>query len=262
MSEFQTDQANAAKGPCDCGCPECGDSTVKPAVAETVPDNSRRKLLFGGVVATPAITLLSSRSALAGLAACTASAHASVNLSRPAATNCKSLSPGCWKNTLAWPAPFKPGLPDPNTGWDKQFTVTDANLKSYFKDVAKCSNDDTTLTNMIVSFRAKNTVATLCTSYFPWAPSGQSFMQALRANGGGNTALLRHAIAAALNAAQFGPVDFGYTVAELVAMVNSRFGKDSQLAADLDYLGNDRGSASCPGAASAGQINWCTILNT
>jgi hypothetical protein len=262
MSEYEAEKTTA-KAPCDCGCGDCGDK-AKPVLVEAKPDGDRRKLLFGGVIATPAIVMLSSRSALAtgggGGGQCTASAHASVNLSKPKAYGCKSLSPGCWKNTLAWPSPFKPGLPDPNTGWTKQFTVTDAELKYYFKNVAQCTSNSSKLTSMVGAFRAYNAQATLCTSYFSWAPSGLSFMQALHAGGGGSTATLRAAVACALNAAQFGKTAFGYTVAEVVAMINSRYGVDSNLDTDLAYLTSDRGG-SCPGAGSGNSINWCTLLN-
>lgn len=261
MNEFEADKASAGKGPCDCGCGNCGDKAVESVAVESGPDSSRRKLLFGGVVATPAIMLLSSRSALAA-GQCTASAHFSVNLSKPQATDCKSLSPGCWKTTLSWPLPFEPGLPDPNTDWSKQFSVSDADLRNFFKNVAKCASNDSKLTTLVAKFRSVNSQATICSSYFPWAPSGLSFMQALHANGGDSTALLRHAVAGVLNAAQFGPQAFGYTVAEFIAMVNTRYeSNDPQLTADLDYLGNDRGSASCPGGGTAQHINWCKILN-
>lgn len=261
MSEFEAEKAATGKSPCDCGCGDCG-GTAKSAAAQ--PDNSRRKLLFGGVIATPAIVMLSSRSALAtgaGTGQCTASAHASVNLSKPTASGCKSLSPGCWKNTLSWPAPFKPGLPDPVNGWPTQFTVSDSALKSYFKDTAECTSNASKLTTMVARFRAANQVATMCTSYFPWAPTGKSFMQALNDGGGGNTALLRMAVACALNAAQFGAQAFGYTYAEIVALINQRFNaNDPTLATDLAYLTTDRGG-SCPSPGSVNTFNWCSLLN-
>jgi hypothetical protein len=263
MSEFEAGKTTAAKGPCDCGCGDCGDK-AKPA-AEAQPNNDRRKLLFGGVIATPAIVMLSSRSALAtgGSSGCTASAHASVNLSKPPATGCKSLSPGCWKTTRNWPSPFKPGLPDPTqsnsaTAWNNQFTVTDTTLKDYFKNVAQCTSNSSKLTSMVAAFRAYNAQASMTGSYFSWA-TNVSFMQALWNGGGGNAAILRAAVAAILNAQYFGKTSFGYTVAELVAMVNSRIGTDSaNLANDLAYLTSDRGG-SCP--QDGGSINWCTLLN-
>lgn len=262
MSEFEAEKATTGKTPCDCGCGDCGGA-AKPQAADAQPDNSRRKLLFGGVIATPAIVMLSSRSALAtgGGKGCTASAHASVNLSKPPAYGCKSLSPGCWKNTLSWPSPFKPGLPDPTNGWATQFTVSDATLKNFFKNTASCTSNSYKLNTMVANFRAKNQVATLCTSYFPWAPAGKSFMQALNDGGGGNTALLRMAVACALNAAQFGASAFGYTTAEIVVLINQRFNaNDPTLHTDLSYLTSDRGG-SCPGAGSVNGFNWCSLLN-
>ena len=264
MSEFEAGKTTAAKDPCDCGCADCGDKAT-PVAVEVQPNGDRRKLLFGGVIATPAIVMLSSRSALAtggGGNGCTASAHASVNLSKPPATGCKSLSPGCWKTTRNWPSPFKSGLPDPTKsnigeGWGSQFTVSDAALKTYFKDVARCTTNSSKLTTMVANFRAYNTQASMTGSYFPWA-TNVSFMQAMWNGGGGNTAILRAAVAAILNAQQFGKTAFGYTVAELVAMVNSRIGTDSaNLANDLAYLTSDRGG-SCPQDTS---FNWCS-LNT
>jgi hypothetical protein len=261
MSEFEAGKTTAAKGPCDCGCGDCGDK-AKPA-AEAQPNNERRKLLFGGVIATPAIVMLSSRSALAtgggGGGGCTASAHASVNLSKPPATGCKSLSPGCWKTTRNWPSPFKPGLPDPTqsnseTAWNNQFTVTDTTLKNYFKNVAQCTSNSSKLTSMVAAFRAYNAQASMTGSYFSWA-TNVSFMQALHNN---SNQTLRKAVACILNAQLFGKASFGYTVAEVVAMINSRYGVDSNLITDLDYLTSDRGG-SCP--QDGGSINWCTLLN-
>lgn len=262
MSEFEAEKAATGKSPCDCGCGDCG-GTAKSAAAQ--PDNSRRKLLFGGVIATPAIVMLSSRSALANgsviAGQCTASAHASVNLSKPTASGCKSLSPGCWKNTLSWPAPFKPGLPDPVNGWATQFTVSDATLRAFFKDTAQCTSNSSKLSTMVANFRAANQVATMCTSYFSWAPTGKSFMQALNDGGGGNAALLRMAVACALNAAQFGAQAFGYTYAEIIALINQRFNaNDPTLTTDLIYLTSDRGG-SCPGPGSVNTFNWCSLLN-
>src|SRR5262245_22517116 len=228
MSEFEAEKAATAKSPCDCGCGDCGD-TAKPVAVEAQPDNSRRKLLFGGVIATPAIVMLSSRSALAtgggggGGGQCTASAHASVNLSKPTATGCKSVSPGCWKTTRNWPSPFKPGLLNPVAGsWTT--TPTTTALKNFFKNTAHCTSSDSTATSMAAKWQSINSQATLCQSYFPWAPSGKTFMQALQDN---SNQTLRKAVACVLNAQQFGATSFGYTVAEVVAMINSRYNKDN-----------------------------------
>lgn len=253
MSEFETENTATGKSPCDCGCGDCGDKAT-PAVVDAQPDNSRRKLLFGGVIATPAIVMLSSRSALAtGVTGqCTASAHASVNLSKPQATGCKSVSPGCWKNTLSWPSPFKPGLPNPVDGSWTTIPTTTA-LKNFFKNTAHCTTSDSTATSMAAKWQAINSQATLCQSYFPWAPSGRTFMQALQDT---SNQTLRKSVACVLNAQQFGAAAFGYTVAEIVAMINSRYNKDNTLDTDLTYLTSDRGG-SCP--SDMGQINWCTV---
>ena len=257
MSEFEAEKSATGKSPCDCGCGDCGDK-AKPAVVEAQPDNSRRKLLFGGVVATPAIVMLSSRSALAGGGGpagwgCSISAHASVNLSKPQYTDCKSLSPGCWKNTRNWPSPFNPGLPNPLDG---NYTIpTQAQLQDFFKNKAKCTTSDATATAMAIKWGVLNGQATLCTSYFPWAASGLTFMQALQSN----SQLIRKSVCCVLNAAQFGAQAFGYTVAEIVALINQRVqANDATLLADLDILANDRGNPSCPQDGS-GTINWCTV---
>lgn len=255
MSELDAEKTATGKSPCDCGCGDCGDK-AKPAVVEAQPDNSRRKLLFGGVIATPAIVMLSSRSALAtggGGGQCTASAHASINLSKPQATGCKSLSPGCWKNTLNWPSPFKPGLPNPIDGsW---FTIPAASaLKDYFKNTAHCTSSSSTALNMAAKWQSINSQATLCQSYFPWAPSNRTFMQALQDN---SNQTLRKSVACVLNAQQFGAAAFGYTVAEIVALINQRVqANDPTLLTDLDYLTSDRGG-SCP--QDSGSINWCVV---
>jgi hypothetical protein len=263
MSEFEAEKATTGKTPCDCGCGDCGGA-AKPQTVDAQPDNNRRKLLFGGVLATPAVVMLSSRSALAGGGGggqCTASAHASVNLSKPKATGCKSLSPGCWKNTLNWPSPFKPGLPAPPSDWSKQFTVSDDALKNYLKNTAKCSTKSSTLSAMVAKFRALNTQATMCSHFFSIPSSGKSFMQALHDGGGGDRALLRMAVACVLNAAQFGPQAFGYTYLEIAYLINTRYSKgDSTLHADLSYLTSDRGG-SCPSGGSVNSINWCSVLS-
>ena len=256
MSEFEAEKTATGKSPCDCGCGDCGDK-AKPAAVEAQPDNQRRKLLFGGVIATPAIVMLSSRSALAGPAQCTASAHFSVNLSKPQATGCKSLSPGCWKSTRNWPAPFNPGLPNPLDGnWTIPTTIQ---LQNFFKNTAKCTNSDSTALAMAVKWQTLNGQATQCLSYFPWAPSGQNaktFQQALIDN---SNQTLRKSVCCVLNAAQFGAQAFGYTVAEIVAMINQRVqANDPTLLNDLDYLSNDRGSANCP-SDGGGNIDWCTV---
>lgn len=253
MSEFEAEKTATGKSPCDCGCGDCGDK-AKPAVVDAQPDDSRRKLLFGGVIATPAIVMLSSRSALAsGPAQCTASAHFSVNLSRPQATGCKSLSPGCWKNTLNWPSPFKPGLPNPIDGSWTTIPTTSA-LKDFFKNTAHCTASDNTALSMAAKWQSINSQATLCQSYFPWAPSSKTFMQALQDNG---DQTLRKSVACVLNAQQFGQQAFGYTVAEIVALINQRVqANDPTLLTDLDYLTSDRGG-SCP--QDGGSINWCVV---
>jgi len=265
MSEFQAEKATTGKSPCDCGCGDCGGA-ANPAVVkvEAQPDNGRRKLLFGGVVATPAIVMLSSRSALAtgggGITGqCTASAHASVNLSKPTATGCKSVSPGCWKNTLNWPSPFKPGLPNPiNGSWNFSIALNNPSLtqvKDWFKD--HCTGGNTTKAwTMTNNWQAIVNSATLCTSYFSWAPSGKTFMQALQDN---SNQTLRMSVACVLNAQQFGQTAFGYSVSEIVAMINSRYSKDNTLDTDLQYLTTDRGG-SCP--SDGGQINFCTACGT
>jgi len=260
MSEFEAEKTTV-KGPCDCGCGGCSDKT-EPAAVEAQPNNDRRKLLFGGVIATPAIVMLSSRSALAtgghGGGQCTASAHASVNLSKPKASGCKSLSPGCWKNTLAWPSPFKPGLPNPiNGSWNiSPGNPSATDLKNFFKNSCTKpweSNRDSKALAMAGKWQTLAGQATLCSSYFDWAPSGKTFMQALQEN----DQKLRKSVACVLNAAQFGKTAFGYTVSEIVAMINSR-GDDPKLITDLDYLTSDRGG-SCPSGGSAQNINWCSV---
>ena len=148
MSDIEAGKdAIQGKAPCDCpGCPDCAETAAKASV-EAGPDNSRRKLLFGGVVATPAVLLLSSRPVLAtgggGYRGCTASANASVNLSKPQNVSCKGLSPGCWKATRSWPNVFKPGLPDPCGGeWSTMFSVSFDSLKAYFKNKYNCTQHE------------------------------------------------------------------------------------------------------------------------
>src|SRR5262249_24461536 len=129
----------------------------------------------------------------------------------------------------------------------------------FFKNTAKCTTSDSTALAMAGKWQALNNQATQCLSYFPWAPSGpnaKTFQQALLDN---RNQQLRKSVACVLNAAQFGQQAFGYTVAEIVAMINQRVqAGDSTLGADLDYLSNDRGNASCP-SDGGGTINWCTV---
>jgi hypothetical protein len=98
-----------------------------------------------------------------------------------------------------------------------------------------------------------STQATKC-SYFNFGSASTTFIQSLWTNPGGD---LSHAIAAVLNAAQFGPTDFGYTVAEIKAKIEAGWGT-AQLSGYLDILGNDRGSAGCPKDVD---INWCSVLS-
>jgi hypothetical protein len=267
MSEFEAGQTTTGKSPCDCGCGDCGDK-AKPALVEARPNNDRRKLLFGGVVATPAIVMLSSRSALAtgsnyGGWGCTASAGASVNLSKPQATNCKSLSPGCWKNTRTWPSGFYPGLPDPVGGtYATCLTVSWTNLKAYFKNRYNLSGSsgNAKAESMATNFIAHNTyTATKFSAVIPKIVYNGTLMMALHY---GSTSDIRHAAACILNAAQFGKTSFGYSVEEFQAMINARY-PSSQLTSDLEWLGNDRGGASCPSdgnADSPSNINWPVVL--
>lgn len=258
MSEFEAEKSATGKSPCDCGCGDCGDK-AKPAAVEAQPDNNRRKFLLGGVIVTPAVTMLSSRAALAN--ACSASAHASVNLSKPNVTaSCLSLSPGCWKNSLAWPSGFYPGLPDPITGSYFAPYSSDANLLTFFTNACNPKTTQAGQTRL-TAFKAKRDIATLCTAYFPWAPSGLTMKQAMWTGGGGTASLLRHACAGLLSAVQFGEPAFGYTPAAFVQMVNDRYAaNDPQLQADVEWLGGDRGNPQCPNPKD-NNINWCQFLN-
>jgi hypothetical protein len=265
MSEFEAEKATTGKSPCDCGCGDCGDA-AKPQAADAQPDGSRRKLLFGGVIATPAIVMLSSRSALATGSSggqCTASAHASVNLSKPKATHCKSLSPGCWKNTRNWPTPYVPGLPDPVGGtYATMLTVSFTALKNWFKTRYNLSgtSGNTKAANLAQAFLNHNATATMFSSVVPKIQYNGTLMMALWY---GDT-YAKHAGACILNAKYFGASSFGYTVQEFQAMINARYPNDPQLLADLEWLGNDRGSASCPSDGSAdspSNINWPAVLN-
>jgi hypothetical protein len=264
MSEIEAGKdATQGKAPCDCpDCPDCADKAAKASLAGAGPDNSRRKLLFGGVVATPAVLLLSSRPVLAtgggGYRGCTASAHASVNLSKPANVSCKGLSPGCWKATLNWPSLYKPGLPDPCGGeWATMFTVSFDALKQYFKNKYNCSNSKAA--NLAQAFKNHNATATLFNQVVPKITYSGGLMQALHF---GNE-LQRHTASAFLNAAYFSEASFGYTVQQLAAMINARYGKDNQLENDLIWLGGHRGG-DCPQDGDndkSWKINWPQVLN-
>jgi hypothetical protein len=266
MNEIEAGtDAIKGKTPCDCpDCPDCADKAAKASLAESGPDNSRRKLLFGGVVATPAVLLLSSRPVLAtgggGYRGCTASANASVNLSKPQQVTCKGLSPGCWKETLKWPSLCKPGLPDPcGGGWSTHLSVTYSDLKAFFKQKYKCSNS--TAGSMAQAFKNHNALAGMFSNIVPMIPgNGLSMMQALHY---GNE-VQKHAAAAFLNAAFFTKAQFGYTVQELHDMIVARYGSDkAQLENDLVWLGGHRGG-SCPQDGDGDKywkIDWPKVLN-
>ncbi len=269
MSEIEAGKdAIKGKAPCDCpGCPDCAETAAKASV-EAGPDNSRRKLLFGGVIATPAVLLLSSRPVLAtgggGYRGCTASANASVNLSKPSNVSCNGLSPGCWKTTLNWPSPYKPGLPDPTGGeWSTMFTVSFNDLKAYFKNKYNLTgtSGNTKAGNLAQAFKNHNVLATMFSSVVPLIPgNGLGMMQALHY---GNE-VQKHTASAFLNAAFFTQATFGYTVQQLHDMIVARYGTDkAQLENDLVWLGGHRGG-NCPQDGDNDQswkINWPQVLN-
>jgi hypothetical protein len=265
MSEIEAGKdAIKGKAPCDCpDCPDCADKAAKAALAEAGPDSSRRKLLFGGVVATPAVLLLSSRPVLAtgggGYRGCTASANASVNLSKPQNVSCKGLSPGCWKTTRNWPSLYKPGLPSPCGGeWSNMFSVTYNDLKDWFKDKYRLNN--TKAGNMAQAFKNHNATATMYNSVVPKWPYSGGLMQALHYG----SEVQKHAAAAFLNAAFFGEAHFGYSVSQLAAMINARYSSDrARLEDDIVWLGGHRGG-DCPQDGDndkSWKINWPQVLN-
>jgi hypothetical protein len=266
MSEIEAGKdAIQGKAPCDCpGCPDCAETAAKAKVGAG-PDNSRRKLLFGGVIATPAVLLLSSRPVLAtgggGYRGCTASANASVNLSNPQNVSCKGLSPGCWKTTRNWPSQFKPGLPDPTGGeWSTMFSVSFNDLKTYFKNKYNLSGSsgNTKAGNLAQAFINHNATATKFNSVVPKITYTGGLMQALHY---GNE-LQKHTASAFLNAAFFGEATFGYSVQQLWDMINTRYGQSS-LTNDLIWLGGHRGG-ECPQDGDNDQswkINWPSVLN-
>jgi hypothetical protein len=264
MSEIEAGKdATQGKAPCDCvDCPDCADKAAKASLVQAGPDKNRRKLLFGGVVATPAVLLLSSRPVLAtggggGYRGCTASANASVNLSKPQNVTCKGLSPGCWKETRTWPSPYKPGLPDPTGGeWQTCFSVTFDQLKQWFKNKYNCSN--TKAGQLAQAFKNHNATATMFNSVVPKITYSGSLMQAMHY---GNE-LQKHTASAFLNAAFFGENLFGYSVSQLQAMINARDGQSS-LTNDLVWLGGHRGG-DCPSDGDndkSWKINWPQVLN-
>lgn len=63
--------------------PEVSDEAVSSALDAAKARAARRKFLFGGAVATPAMVILASRPVLGQGVACTASAQMSASLSRP-----------------------------------------------------------------------------------------------------------------------------------------------------------------------------------
>ena len=80
---------------------------------EAAEATGRRRLLRGGLAATPALLTLVSRPVMA--ATCqTASSHLSASLSRPnsGVFNCTGLRPNTWRQTDAsvWPPSAQPGV--------------------------------------------------------------------------------------------------------------------------------------------------------
>jgi hypothetical protein len=55
------------------------------------------------------------------------------------------------------------------------------------------------------------------------ATGSPSLLDGLKANGGGENALMRHAVAALLNAAAGSGVDYGFTTAQVIAMVQAAY---------------------------------------
>jgi hypothetical protein len=72
-----------------------------------------------------------------------------------------------------------------------------------------------------------------------------TLLEALRAKGGGANALIRHAVAAVLNAASSG-VDFAFDVATIIADVNAALTGDADAIEDLKDMLADANEAGCP----------------
>ena len=112
---------------------------------------------------------------------------------------------------------------------------------------------------MAQAFKNHNATATMFNSVVPKITYTGGLMQALHY---GNE-LQRHTASAFLNAAFFGEANFGYSVAQLAAMINARYGKDNQLENDLVWLGGHRGG-DCPSDGDndkSWKINWPVVLN-
>lgn len=94
-------------------------STEPPSPSGGDLKASRRRLLQGGLAATPVLMTLISRPVLAQSTCTTPSGFVSANASHPGAPVCSGNGPTTWYNNrnTSWPSPYKP-----NDNFKKYFT--------------------------------------------------------------------------------------------------------------------------------------------
>ena len=201
-------------------------------------DRSRRRLAGAGLSASVLMTL-SSRSALANH--CSVSGMLSGNMSKPDADlACRGLTPGYWKtHPESWPA-YTPGPCNP-------ITYTGGECSDYSQPTSMellDAIDDGILTELEVDTYNATPKGTLFSSVLGSglaADPSLTLMQALwKEDPSRPRALVAHIVAAVMNAIEFGPEQFGYTVAGVVALVDAGIGSPSALTDELAML-NERG---------------------
>lgn len=149
---------------------DAGSAGVSPGMS-----SSRRRLLRGGLAATPILMTVVSRPVMATGTCAPASSYASINASRHGEkppVSCNGRSPGYWKVSVhfkEWPSPYVP-----STEKDKK----------------------------VGYYPPAGVPATLFSTVFGSGFSGLTLLQVLDQGGGGINNLGRHIVAALLSAAR------------------------------------------------------------
>lgn len=190
---------------------------------ETLPEDAaeqsspgRRRLLKGAVVSVPLIMTVTSRPVLANH--CTVSGTLSGNLSTPHDHMCLGLTPGYWgQHPFEWPSPYYAG--------------------DCVNDVVgnHCKSNEYQQNGTLFHDSSLGFIGNLF--------SDDTMMEVIQKMGYSDKYQLgAHAVAALLNATQFGEESFGYTPQQIRDMWASRYLSDPEgLKRDYQLL-NERGA--------------------
>ena len=201
-------------------------------------DRSRRRLAGAGISASVLMTL-SSRSALASH--CTVSGMLSGNLSSPDAdVSCRDKTPGFWKTHPESSPAYTPGPCNP-------ISYTGGECSDYTEptslELVNAISDGVLTELEVDTYNATPRGTRFSTVFGPGIAASPTLtlMQALWMEDPSRPpALVAHCVAAVMNAIEFGPEAFGYSVEGVVALVHAGIGSPSTLTSQLTML-NERG---------------------